>query len=264
MQALRSQKAAWDTYLRAAYSVGLFEGSGANDLYARLTGTDDDNFRSAMAECLAAWFLAGPLRLKVSARPLGRPGHPLELAIHLNAGDVHAEVKAPHRPVRNQTFWGDDSDLLKKSLEDANRQFSAESANLLIVVPELRIPLSSMRGQLTRALFGDLRIVIPIDTRTGGPAGPDRLEYEPTGHFVATHRPGGRAFKPSGEPRFTRVGGVLTIEEFPTLSVVDHRALVVHNPHATRQLREDIWAEIRQFVPRDGEMIWTDGASPWQ
>jgi len=83
-QAFRAYKSAWEVYLFAAFACGLFEGPQGADLKARLTGSDDENFRSAMSECLAAWYLAGRLRLWIEPRPEGRPGHPLEFVIRIS------------------------------------------------------------------------------------------------------------------------------------------------------------------------------------
>jgi hypothetical protein len=64
-QALRARKAAREVYLFAAFACGLLEDPHGADLRSRLTGVDDDNFRSAMSECLAAWYLAGKRKLPV-------------------------------------------------------------------------------------------------------------------------------------------------------------------------------------------------------
>ena len=45
---LRAYKSAWEVYLLAAFVCGLFGGDHGTDLRARLTGIDDDNFRSAL------------------------------------------------------------------------------------------------------------------------------------------------------------------------------------------------------------------------
>ena len=151
-QALRAYKAAWEVYLLAGFACGLFEGIHGADLRARLTGTDDDNFRSAMSECLAAWYLAGKLKLPIGPRPQGRPGHPLEFVIKLPDGDVNVEVKCPHRPITTEAWWGDDSDLLQRALHTANKQFEAGARN-------------SARGRAADADF-DLRAV-PNPHRAG-------------------------------------------------------------------------------------------------
>lgn len=51
----RKRKSAWEAYLFAAFAIGLFDDEDGRDLRARLASTDDNNFRSAMAECMGAW-----------------------------------------------------------------------------------------------------------------------------------------------------------------------------------------------------------------
>jgi hypothetical protein len=121
-QALRAYKSAWEVYLFAAFACGLFDGDHGKDLRARLTGVDDDSFRSAMSECLAAWYVAGHLKLAITPRPEGRPGHPLEFAITHRDGDINVEVKAPHRAVTTTFWWGDDSDLLQGARRTRSRR----------------------------------------------------------------------------------------------------------------------------------------------
>ena len=41
----RAYKAAWDTYLHAAYACGLLSGKNGVDIIGRLTDTDNDNFQ---------------------------------------------------------------------------------------------------------------------------------------------------------------------------------------------------------------------------
>jgi hypothetical protein len=258
----RKRKAAWETYLTAALAIGLFKGSQGRDLRARLRSPDEENFRSAMAECMAAWFLAGRLGLGLDSRPQGRKGRPLEFLIRLSDGDIYAEVKAPFREIVENVWWGDDSDLLQKAMKSANKQFQSDARNLLIIVPRLRLNVFSFRGQLTHAFFGDLVTRIPINKRTGEQAGPIRTAFQPSGHFLNPRLPSGKPYKLNGTPRFTRVSAVLCIEETVGEKQIEHEALVVHNPNAALRIPEDLWASIPQFVPRGAEMIWTDGADP--
>ena len=260
----RKRKAAWEAYLIAAFAVGLFDDEHGRDLLSRLRSKDDANFRSAMAECMSAWFLAGKRRLTVEPRPSGRPNHPLELCIRHAEGDIHVEVKAPYRLMVNSVYIGDGSGRLQDAVESANKQFGKEVPNLLIIAPVFFPTVFDMRSQITTAFFGDLAISIPFDKNAGQADGPPSHRFKPSGHFLETQRPGGKPFKPDRSPRFTRVSAVLCVEELEIPTQVIHRALVVHNPHAQHPISEDIWSGIPQFVQREGEMIWTDGADPWQ
>jgi hypothetical protein len=48
---LRAYKSAWETYLTAAFAIGLFDGTHGTDLRARLTCVEDDNHLGAIGEC---------------------------------------------------------------------------------------------------------------------------------------------------------------------------------------------------------------------
>jgi hypothetical protein len=259
LEIYRYNKVALDTYLSAAYAVGLLDGESGKELCARLASPDDANFRSAKSECMAAWFLAGKLRLEVKPRPTGRPGHPLEFGLEADGIEIHAEVKAPRRDVSNDVWSGDDSDLLQRAVESANKQFRHGVANLLVITPELRIDVFSLRGQLTRAFFGEQMIEIPIKKGEGGPAGPTSLAFKPSGHFLKHYRDSGQS---DATPRFTRISAVLCIEEIRVDDRIDHHAVVVHNPYAEISISEDPWGDLPQFVVRGKEMKWTDGRNP--
>ncbi len=92
---LSAQRIAWSKYVDAARACGMFEAPHGKDLTTRLAHVDDDQFRSAMAECQAAWYLSSKLGLSVSARPRGKGTSVLELLVTLPDGDVLVEVKSP-------------------------------------------------------------------------------------------------------------------------------------------------------------------------
>jgi len=196
---LRAFKAAWEAYLTAAFAIGLFDGVQGKELRARLTGTDDNNFLSAISECFAAWYLAGHRRLSVRPRPPGRDRHLLEFLIECAGGDINVEVKAPHRQFAGETFWwGDDSDLLEGAIQHAQKQFAKGQRNLLVVHPRLRLSIFPKfhRTPIERAFVGEEVITIPLNTATGGPAGPDYVAFKQNG----------RLLKRWPKPRYTRVG----------------------------------------------------------
>jgi hypothetical protein len=248
----RSIKSAWETYLHAAFALGLLDGVHGNELRRRLTGHDDDSFRSAMSECMAAWFLAGKLRLQVEPRPDGKPGRPLEFSIKHADGDVHVEVKASYRPLKTEYFWGDDSDMLVEDLREANKQFARGVRNLLVLNPQMRVPITlERRTPLERAFVGETIISIPIDPKTGGPAGPESFPFKQSGQLTRTGKE---------PPRFTRVSGVLYIGEFfsDDYRELRHFALLVRNPNALAELPTDLWADIPYLSRTDGRWAWSD------
>ena len=249
----RALKAAWDAYLYAGFALGLFEGEHGKELLSRLTGVDDDSFRSGMSECLAAWYLAGPLGLSVEPRPEGRPGHPLEFVIRHPDGDINVEVKAPYRPMLTEGFaWFDDSDMFIGGLKAANKQLSQTTKNLLVVVPQMSVQITKeFRTPLEKAFIGETMISTPIDLRTGGPAGPTTYPFEERGHLT-------RSGKES--PRFTRVSGVLYLGEMLSddYRSIQHLALLVYNPNAPLSLPRDIWKDTRFFARERGQWAWSD------
>jgi hypothetical protein len=253
LSGLIQQKVAWETYLDAARALKLFEGLLGTDLLNRLRDADDTNFRSAMAECEAAWFLAGKLHFKISPRPPGRSGRTLEFLLKRDNVEISTEVKAPGREITGNVWWGDDSDLLQQALESANKQFEEGTKNLLVLVPHLRTHIWADRKQLTKALIGDSVISIPIDLLTGE-AGETSTKFKPSGHFL-------RVFRPEPKPRFTRVGAILSIEESFNSPKVDHRAYVVHNPYAQAPIPSDLWNDIPQFERIDDKIGWSDGTA---
>jgi hypothetical protein len=247
---LRAYKAAWEVYLTAAFSIGLFEGQSGGELRARLTGTDDDNFASAMSECFAAWYLAGRRRLPPRPRPSGRGAHCLEFAIECQTGDINVEVKAPYRPWTEVALWGDDSDALEGALQEANKQFAKGHRNLLVIHPHLRLSIfpEFCRTPIERAFVGEEVIRIPIDPATGGPAGPESMVFKQNG----------RLLKLWPEPRYTRVGAAIFISEYFENGEVKPRALMVHNPNAEMPLRRDMWQGIPEFFLDGDRWRWSD------
>ena len=77
----------WATTVLKEY---LVKGFALQD--ERLTSVEDDQFRSAISECLAAWYFRGMLGLPTSARPTGNRNRPLELLVKIPEGDMHVEV----------------------------------------------------------------------------------------------------------------------------------------------------------------------------
>jgi len=249
------RKSMWNQYLSVAERIRLLN----NDLLARLRDAVDDNFRGAWAECLAAWFLAEKLGLDIRPHPPGRGNSCLDLEISSTYGNISVEVKSPFREVKaGEVFFGLDSDAIQSAAEEANRQFSKTASNLLVLVPQLRISAYDNRYQLIRALFGQGIHNFLLDPDTGLMVGGEEARLDPCGHFL-------KRYQPEPTPRFTRIGAVLTIEERidSGAGMIDHLALLAHNPHAKNPLPGDIWADLPQLIEQNGAMVWTDGRSPW-
>ena len=266
----RARRAAWETYVYCAFACGLLEGERGIELRGRLASSNADDFRSAMAECLTCWFLAGRLGLPVTGDAPGRKGKNLDMTAFVGGQGVGVEVKAPHRdrPTEGEAWWGHDADLLARCLDRANRQFPGNGANVLAVVPELRTPVSLFRVQLVTALYGQEVITFPVDTRTGSRAGPVTTQFRPDGRLLRRRQPSGAFVKADGTPGFTRVSAVIVIEEVPrdlgwsrnNEAWIDHNVLVAHNPHARHPLSPDLFREYVQFTDMGSGYGWSDGA----
>jgi len=213
---------------------------------------------------------------------------------------VGVEVKAPYRetPSDGKPWSGHDSDLLEQCLVSANKQFCDDVPNILVIVPQLRTSVHDLRVQLVTALYGQEMITCPIDTRTGGPAGPVTTEFFPDGRLLRQWQPSGSLIKPNGTPGFTRVSAVVVIEEFPrerhpnpietlwkeisagiksaalveawkrqlalhfgpdNYCWIDHKVLVAHNPNARHPLLPAVFREHVQFVDTGKWYGWSDG-----
>jgi len=81
-------RGALERYLGCALRLGFFEEASGNDLRARLVGTDDELYMSAISECFVAWFLNERLSLPVSPRPIGRRGSVLEMVLTSKDGPI--------------------------------------------------------------------------------------------------------------------------------------------------------------------------------
>jgi hypothetical protein len=256
------RKDAWLRYLVAAKRCGLISEPG-DDIVRRLRELEGENFRSAMAECIAAWFLSSELGLDVGPRPEGRPGRTLDLSLSINGTAVGVEVKAPRRELREGVWGGDDSDLVEGALAKANGQFNDVEPNLLVLVPEVVPPFYSRRLTLINALIGHQVIAFSIDKETGEAVVEPHAEFRADGKMA---RIDGRLSR----PRHTRVSAVLCLEEFAKSSIgtilrkrillagsIGIKAMVLHNPYARNPLNPALFSICPQLIPRDGKMVWT-------
>ena len=254
---LCTRRAAWNDYVSAMHKAGLFD----DDVRARLRGRDDDGFRSALSECLTCHFLTRVLHLDVFGRHEGRSGTALDFGIRHGSGDVSVEVKSPYTEKPEGSGWmGDRSHILGPVLDLANKQFAEGRRNVLALVPLVQFPMLNGRRPFVKAFFGEPKTVIMFDTTTG------ETICEPETRFITE----GKLLKLWPEPRFTRTGAVLVIREElaqPDLFQEDFeprlelRWFVLHNPHSSNPVPDDLWGPCPQLV-RDGDVIrWTDGGS---
>jgi hypothetical protein len=243
----------WDAYFTAAKALNLMTDNPKDDLLARLRDLSDDNFRGSLAECTAAWYLAGKLKLDVSVRPLGRGNRKLELKIILPDGDAAVEVKAPHREMLPGITYGSDAPLLQASIDGANRQFARDGRNLLVIVlTHMSLQLRFFRRAIIEAFFGQETFSFPMDPVKGADTSKVIPGFLLTGRFTKFDRN-------RGGPRFTSVGAVLFLQPIHGHHGIEHNALLVHNPHAKIEIPKEIWGAIPQLVRKEDQMVWTDG-----
>ena len=245
----------WARYLDAADACGLL---AATDLGARLVDTDDDNFRGALAECLAAWFLTNMLGITVEPNPDDHQRRNADLRARIGGLRLLVEVKAPFVPVTNSVFSGDDPADIVRCIKAAGRQFQKGCANLLVLVPTLRTPLSMDRGQLVGAAIGHEGRVFSVSLV------PDVDPPPPEPFFLQDGKLAKRYPCKTGgfTSDFTRVGAVMSIEEQLVPGEdqlrVDHVALVVHNPFAAVPIRPATFGSMAQFVFDGPAMHWRE------
>jgi hypothetical protein len=154
---------------------------------------------------------------------------------------------------------GDDSDVLQSMLHAANKQFKKGARNLLIVIPWLRLPVSdNWRVPIERAFIGGTVIQIPIDTRTGGPSGPAGFPFKQSGDFMKAWPAKADQNTVQREPRHTRVGAVLCLNDYNDGAEVKHRAFMIHNPNAAAPLPRHLWPGIPEFSCQSGQWGWSD------
>lgn len=245
----RRLRAAWDIYVTAAHHLGLFDGAHGIDLAGRLRSRESHNFRSGLGECMAAWLLAGPLRLEVETRPTGRPGRVLEFAVVSPGTRVQIEVKYPQKTEGSSV---DETALFEGALGAANQQFATGVQNVLVLARGWDQSEWRLREMLTDAFFGHAGIGFRVDKEAGilhetGPA------FRPDGRFLRLWRQ-----STALRPRYTRTGGVLLIHERDGGDFVRHQVLYLQNPFAENAVPLALWGDIPMLVQDGDVMRWTD------
>ena len=201
----RAFRAAWEAYFDAAIAIKLFEGNSKNDLNCRLRGTDEDTFRGAVAECFAAWFLAGPQKLDLSPRPKTPNSRVPDFSISHLGTRIFVEVKAKHRDIPQGEWSGFDDDALQDALTAAVKQFPKGEQNLLVVVPTLRgARLYNFHTPLIRAFYGEEKITFQLGKRSEPTASNPQVIFVPNGKLL-------NHVKAGNFPGNTRVSAVLCL-----------------------------------------------------
>jgi hypothetical protein len=252
-QLYESVRERWKRWIASAISAGLFQGSHGAELRNRLTGIDDDGFRSALAECMTCWALSSELGLQVQPRPSGRRGRVLEFAVRTSQGEIDFEVKSPR--LRSSTHFGPEPEgspvatdvycaalAMRAALRYANRQFAAARRNILVIaLPEIEqgsaaVPGKTWPASLIRAFYGDQRVITSLP-------GSAATQFVAKGNLLE---------RPGGVPRFTRTSAVIGLLD--SWSRPRLRAAVLHNPCSQKPVDYSIFGEWRQFGALEGEI----------
>lgn len=283
---LRCRRAAWETYVDAAQALDVMHFGRL----ARLRASDDEEFRTAMAECLTAWFFAGPLKWQVMPQPLAT-GRPLEMRIPGRKAEVEVAVRVPFlgRPVRRIASV-DDLDLLLHEVRSASHQFSDGGPNLLVIAPGLSSSAPGLpeRMRLLRAVRQNRPSLWRPDFATFGALGPPLPTPLSDGRFLKQWAERGWL------PDRARVSAIIYIEErlverhpFPwgelffwsqtrshrdaqilaraldrhhstdravNPAYIGHHVLIVHNPHADHAIDVEPFGGFTQLRPETGKV----------
>jgi hypothetical protein len=181
-------------------------------------------------------------------------------------------VKAPYVPPAEGVWVGDDASALEAALAQANRQFEKGRKNVLVLVPEIRTPLYTLRRQIVRAFVAEEVWRMDCDREQGMFVNPRRA-LDPRGRFTRLWRD--RGFL---SPRYRRVSLVLSLErkyidramydeaiarqrfDLPNTMLVEHVVLAVHNPYAVSPIDRAVFSHVPQLIVDEGMLQWTDGA----
>jgi len=255
---LLAHRSSWEEYAEAMELAGFLD----DDIKGRLTGEDDDGFRSALSECMTCWFLSRRLGLTVSGRHEGRPGTAIDFGIERGGGRISVEVKSPYvaRPKGN-IWFGNHVHVVQPTVDYANKQFAEGRSNVLALVPLVEAPLLAGRREFVEAFLGEQKIVLTMDVKRGRAVGDPRAEFFPTGKLLKRW---------PDEARFTRIGAILVLKEFVNPVDIDEGRFetirswfVIHNPNCPNPIPTEVWGDCPQLVvdEADGEtfMRWTDG-----
>jgi hypothetical protein len=229
------------------------------EIVANLTGTDDESFRGALAECNAAWFLR-QLGIAVKPKPEPKDGKNIDFAVTRETSTFYVEVKAPFVPQLTNHGSGDDSKALRGRVEAAGEQFKKGRCNFLFLVPVLRTSIHSFREQLVKAVLGEHALLISVSLDPTVKAPPPALVFKQDGKLARLHPQADGSVKTD----LTRISEVVSLEYVFGYNDRDEREVrprvtVVHNPFAEVPLPAEVFVPFPQLVRRDdGDMEWTD------
>ena len=168
---LYTMRLQWDAYL------GALPTGGHHPARTMLATRDPAQFRGALAECMAAWFLSEKLKLRVVALAPGKRPDP-DLVAYVENEPVFVEVKSlvvpPHASTRHVT------ERIVQRIDDAIPQLSG----VAVVLLALRLPRSideerkTIASAVQSALTPQISAVLALE---------ERIEVDASGFFRVDH-----------------------------------------------------------------------------
>ncbi len=250
----------------------MFNGDRGEELLRRLTGTDDNHFRSALSELVACYVLAKNSGSSLIPDPDGRNGKTLDFRVCAPCGQISVEVKKPLSiRVDDPTFDGSDwtsnfGKRLERALKDANSQFADAEPNVLVVVGlVIDRSMDWDREDFRRELYGTPAMSGPMNRHDKSGREPPE-EFIPSGAFMRRQDKTGTLLKSDGRPANRRISAVISLSEYyeegvteltPIEREVNHSILVFHNPYCLHPLPNGFPNGWRQFRLSGETMAWT-------
>lgn len=242
---LRALGEMWSEYLQSVKDANLLH----DDLLSRLRDKKGgDNFRGALAEVIAIWFLQKYLKLNPEVIEQAKGSTP-DLRVCWGGKEVIIEVTSPcTAPVLGNTCSGNNSEMLFNSLRNKSKQLDPEKINLIFMVPYVQERLFNFpvdRSEMVEAFYGKLVY---------------QVMFEKESFDVVDH-------KSVIEPRcfykddFTRVSAVILLyEKCSKEKGIYQEVYVLHNPRARYPVTQnkEVWKGCTQL---QWGMYWEDGVS---
>ncbi|MBN1695929.1 MAG: hypothetical protein JW881_00325 [Spirochaetales bacterium] len=251
-------KRMWREYLESAERNNLLNDNG--EIVYRLRELESENFRSALSECIACWFFDKKLKLKVFPKPAGRNNRVLDMDVIIEKRKVGIEVKAPYRKIQEKANAVDHSAIIGKIIKKANRQFTDETPNILVIVPS-GYSFYTCRLPLIKALLGKQMITFEIYNDTGSAVGETGIKTVLDGRFT-------KPIKEDSSPGYTRISAIIVIESWLkeyTIKIfgryfllsykMKHNIVVLHNPFAKQKISTTIFKKWPQLIVNNDHMI---------
>lgn len=252
-------RAEWECYFDAAQTVGMFSGEQGSNLLKALRSSKIREFKSAIAECMVCWILAGRYRYRL--KPYVETSGKKDVEFLATTPDLSAftEVKAPYKAVPNGLFRSiGPYKRIAGAVLRASEKFVAGHTNVVFVVPAIDgiFNEADERRAYFEAVYGRSAIAWSVNKVTGMP-GPTEVVFQRDGRFLKGRK--------NGRPAHTRVSGLVGVSRVIRGDIeagdawVDHRLLVLENPNAVVGLDKSFLSDAPRLTVVEGQLCWSDG-----